>query len=184
MISMPSLTTRLRVPGLPSEAKRALAGVSLLALGVTFELTARYVPDMQEEIRDWEEGRRVTIGVLPTGPTITIEKRGDCLRYLGMRTVDPDLSILFKNLDSAILIFTAQLGAPWAVAENRVCVQGENYKAMQVTRAMAIVQTYLFPGFLLKGIFKRPPVLNATQKATKAKIMALLTPKLLAASIR
>jgi hypothetical protein len=184
MTSIQSLISRASVPVLPSKAKRALAGVSLLALGVTFDLTSRYVPEMQDEISDWEDGRRVAIGVLPAGPTITIQKSGNRIQYLGLKKVDPDLSILFKNLDSAVMIFTAQLGAPWAVAENRVCVQGDNYKAMQVTRAMAIVQTYLFPGFLLNNIFKRPPVLSASQLATKAKIMGLLTPKLIAASFK
>lgn len=169
---------------LPHKAKYMLCHVSLLALGVTFELVSKYVLEMQEELADWESGRRVCIGVLPGGPSITIEKEGTRINYLGMGPRDPHVSIFFKNLDAGVLIFTGQLGAPAAVAENRVCVHGENGKAMQVTRAMAIVQTYLFPGLILKKTFKRPPKLSSEQLANKAKIMGLLTPMLVLAAFR
>ncbi|MFC1849141.1 hypothetical protein ACFL27_02930 [candidate division CSSED10-310 bacterium] len=164
--------------------KKMTARISLLALGVTFELTSKYVPEMHAEISDWENGRRVGIGVLPQGPNVTVIKKGNRFRYLGMALKDPHISVLFKNMDSAMLIFTGLIGAHQAVAENRVCVHGENYQAMQVTRAMAIVQTYLFPDFLLRKTFKRPPVLSARQVATKAKIMGLLLPKLIFSALK
>jgi len=167
-----------------NKLKVITAKTSLMALGVTFELCAKYVPEMKNEISDWEDGRNVGIGVLPTGPYITVRKDGEKFTYLGSGLQDAEISILFKNLDSAMMIFLGQLGAADAVAENRVCVQGQNYMAMQVTRAMAIVQTYLFPGFILRNTFKRPPKLNGQQIATKAKIMGLLTPKLIGASFK
>lgn len=172
------------IPKFIRGTKSVTARISLLALGVTFELASKYVAEMQEEIADWEDGRNVGIGVLPKGPYITIRKEGDRIKYLGSGLIEPEISILFKNLDSSILIFTGQLGSPQAVAENRICVQGATYKAMQVTRAMAIVQTYLFPGIILKNTFKRPPKLNGEQLAIKAKIMGLLTPKLMMAAIK
>jgi hypothetical protein len=165
-------------------AKGALAKTSLIALGATFELVSELVPEMKEEIADWEEGRKVTIGVLPKGPFITIQKVGNRIKYLGASQKEPDLCVYFKNLESAVLLFTAQIGAPQAVAENRVCVHGSNYKAMQATRAMAIVQTYLFPGILLDMTFKRPPKLDAKHIAIKAKVMGLLTPRLVAVAGR
>lgn len=167
-----------------SSAKSITARISLLALGVTFELTSKYVKEMKQEIADWSEGHRITIGVLPKGPYMTIEKRGDRIHYLGMSKQNPNLSILFKNLDTAILIFTGQLGSPAAVAEQRVCIHGDNSQAMQATRAMAIVQTYLFPGLILDNTFKRPPKLSPFQLALKAKIMGLLTPKLIGAALK
>jgi len=157
-------------------AKRVLCRGSLLALAAVFELASRYVPEMQAEIDGWDEGRRVTIGVLPSGPYITIEKSRGRIRYMGSQPGDASVSIFFKNLDSAVLVFTGQLGAAWAVAENRVCVHGSNSEALQVTRAMAVVQTYLFPALILKKTFKRPPQLSAAQLANKARIMGLLAP--------
>jgi hypothetical protein len=167
------------VPAAATALKRTVSQVSLLALGVVFELASRYVPEMKDEISSWEDGRRVAIGVMPSGPFITILKEGRAIHYLGRGLKDPELAILFKNLDSAVMIFTGQMGAPQAVAENRVVVHGSNVKAMEVTRAMAIVQTYLFPGFILDKTFKRPPRLSLSQMALKGKIMGLLTPRLM-----
>lgn len=172
------------VSAVATPVKKTVSQASLMALGVTFELTSLHVPEMKEEIAAWEDGRRVAIGVMPLGPFVTIAKDNERIRYLGRGLKDPDISILFKNLDSAVLVFTGQMGAPQAVAENRVCVHGNNAKAMEVTRGMAIVQTYLFPGLILEKTFKRPPRLSPMQLATKAKIMGLLTPALAMAAFK
>ena len=163
---------------IPRNLKYVTAGVSLLALGATFEQACRLVPEMRREVAEWEDGRRTGVGVMPEGPYITLLKEGDGLKCLGLGLKDPDITILFKNLDSAILIFTGFLGAPAAVAENRICVHGDNSKAMQMTRAMAIAQTYLFPGIILDKTFKRPPKLSLHELVTKGKIMGMLAPTL------
>lgn len=173
-----SMSNAVNVQSFGSRAKREVCAITLAVFGRAFELVSERVPAFAEEISTWEEGRRVVIGVLPQGPFMTIEKRGKRVVYLGPGSQNPTISILFKNLDSALLIFTGQLGAPYAVAENRVIIHGENAKAMQATRAMALVQTYLFPGLILKRTFKRPPKLSASELATKAAIYALLTPRL------
>ncbi len=164
--------------------KIATARTSLLALASAFELTSKYVPEMQAELESWEEGRRVGMGVLPNGPNATIAYEGGRIRYLGSELVDPDVSLLFKNLDSALLIFTGQLGSAAAAAENRVIVHGDNAKAMQVIRAMAVVQTYLFPEVMLRSSFKRPPHLRGAAVARKALIMSMLPASLLRAALK
>lgn len=168
----------LKGGALPHGVKKVVCRVALAALGVTFELCGRMVPEMHRELEGWREGLRVGIGVLPSGPDVTVKHLGGGFRYLGDGLQTPDVSILFKNLESAMLVFTAQIGAHTAVAEDRVIVRGPNDAAMAVTRAMAIVQTYLFPGVLLERTFKRPPRLGPRQLATKAAIMGLLVPEL------
>ena len=172
------MTHAANARSLTTFAKREFCLVTLAVFGRAFELVSERVPAFEREISGWEEGRRVTIGILPQGPSMTIEKRGSRIVYLGAGAQSPVISILFKNLDAAILIFTGQLSAAQAVAENRVIIHGENAKAMQVTRAMALVQTYLFPGLILRRTFKRPPQLSAGELATKAAIYALLAPRL------
>lgn len=165
--------------GIAKSEKRFLAKTSLLAFGAGFELVSRHVEAMQNEIEAWDDGRKVGIGVWPGELAITIEKRAkDNIAYLGFGLKEPDVTILFKNLDSAILLFMAQLGAANAVAERRVIVHGDNALAMQVTRTMAIVQSYLFPTVLLKPIFKRAPKLGSKELMNKALIYAKLIPKL------
>jgi len=50
---------------------------------------------------------------------------------------------------------------------------------MELNRALAIVETYLFPQFILNRIFKRPPTLNLYQLAIKGIIYATMGPALI-----
>jgi hypothetical protein len=159
---------------LPTGAKQWLARLSLLALAAMFELASRRVAALRDELARWDDGRRVGLGVLPDGPSITLAARGGQIDYLGAGLREPEVSLLFKNLDSALLIFTGQLGAHHAAAENRVCIHGDNAKAMQVTRAMAIVQSYLMPRRQLRQTLKRLPPMSGGRRATKALLMAAL----------
>jgi len=163
-------------PVIQSKVKYILLDTSLNALGAAFELVTKMVPEMKAEIAGWNEGRKFAVGVLPKGPYITLEKRGDMIFYLGKGLLSPEISLLFKNLDSGVLVFTGMMSSHQAVAECRVIIKGNNAYAMEVTRAMAIVQTYLFPSIMFKKIFKDPPKLSLAQMITKAKVYTLLLP--------
>ncbi|MCD6570438.1 MAG: hypothetical protein J7L53_07020 [Deltaproteobacteria bacterium] len=166
-------------PTVQSKAKYALLDISLSALAAAFEEVAKRVPEFQAEIANWNDGRRFAVGVLPKGPYITLEKRGDMTHYLGKGLLSPDVTFLFKNLDSGVLVFTGLMSSHQAVAECRVLVKGNISYAMELNRALAIVQTYLFPGIILKRIFKEPPKLSLGQLITKGKVYVALLPALI-----
>jgi len=159
--------------------KEFVAKTSLLALGVTFELISRLSDEAKKEIAGWKEGRVFALGILPSGPYISIKKEGDRLQYLGMDLKDPDVTILFKNLEAAMLSFTGQQGAHIAAAQHRFIVQGNISESMQFARGLGLVQKYLFPGIMLNKISKRAPTFTPSQLWVKANIMARLTPGLL-----
>ena len=157
-----------------THVKYAVAHVGLLGLGAMFELCSRQVPEMADEVKDWRDGIRVALGVMPDGPAITVVLDRGRFRFVGPAVREADIAIYFKNLDAALLIFTGQIGSAQAVAEKRLAVHGNNHEAMAVTRAMAIVQTYLFPALITRQTFKRPPELNRTQLLRKAAILGQL----------
>lgn len=154
--------------------KKSVVSTSLLALATAFEIVSKHSPELKEELVDWEEGRVFSLGVLPDGPAITLKKVGDKLRYIGKGVKDPHLAIYFKNLDCALLPLTGQMGAHIAFAQHRAILHGNVAEAMQINRAMAIVQNYLMPGVILKKICKRPPKLTGKQLFLKARVMATL----------
>jgi hypothetical protein len=161
-------------------AKRLVARTSLLALGVAFELAAKYDPEIQEELAEWPDGLVFAMGVLPNGPYISVQKlEGDRVRYLGLDMKSPAVSILFKNLDSALLSFTGQIGTHVAAAQHRFILRGNVAEGMKIARVMNMVQAYLFPALLLRKIFKRVPKLTPAQRWIKAKILVALVPGLL-----
>ena len=155
-------------------AKEALVKTLLLSFASAFELLSKSCPELISELADWEEGRILALGVLPNGPSISIQKEGGRVRYLGKGRHDPTLTVLFKNLDSIILAFSGSIGSHTAFIQHRAILHGSVGQAMQAARAMTIVQKYLFPGFLLKKIFKRPPKLSPAQMLLKVRVMAML----------
>ncbi|MEA2101825.1 MAG: hypothetical protein U9P80_04540 [Thermodesulfobacteriota bacterium] len=163
-------------PSVQTRAKRLLVDVILFVLGVAFEVVARNAPEMKKEIADWEDGRRSALGVLPNGPYITIEKRDGAIHYLGKGLHAPDCALLFKNLDSGILTFTGIIGSEQAVAENRIILKGSNSVAMELNRAMAVVEMNLFPMVIMNHISREKTGLSFSQFITKLRVYAGLVP--------
>ena len=166
-------------PTIQSISKYELIDLMLTFIGVAFEEVSRRAPDLKREIASWNQGRRFALGVLPKGPFITLQKVDDRIQYLGKKKDDPHMSFLFKNLDSALLVLTAQMSAHQALAESRILLDGQVSYGMELNRALAIVETYLFPQFILNKIFKRPPTLNLYQLAIKGIIYVTMGPALI-----
>jgi hypothetical protein len=160
-------------------AQSALVSTALRALGATFELVSRYSPELRAELAHWDEGRTVCMGVLPAGPDMTIRHEGGRIRFVGMTRREPDVAMLFKNMESAVMTFTGQMGAHTASIEKRVVVHGNITHAMQAMRAMSIVQKFLLPGIILRRTSKNPPRFTRAELLIKARVLAMLTPQLL-----
>ncbi len=176
-----SLTQLRKIPlfaQIQSRSKRELVDFILTVIGVAFEEVSKRAPELQQEISEWNEGRRCGLGVLPKGPHITLEKRGKRIYFLGKEAMNPDVSFLFKNLDAAVLVLTAQMSAHQAMAECRILLDGQISYGMEMNRALAIVEIYLFPEFVLKQILKHVPPMNVSQLIAKGRIYAALGPAL------
>jgi len=165
-------------------SKKAVAHISLLALGSTFELVSKYSKELKKEIADWQEGIVLLLGVLPNGPAMSVKKENGAIRFLGMGMRDADLKVLFKNIDSAMMVLTGMMGSHTAFAQFRAIVYGNLGVGMQMSRALNIVQKFLLPSFMLNKTFKRPPEFSSEDMWIKAKVMAALTPKMISGALR
>ncbi|MDP8225336.1 MAG: hypothetical protein P9L99_18385 [Candidatus Lernaella stagnicola] len=160
--------------------KMFVAKTALLAMGAAFEIVSKLDPEVQREVADWADGEVFSMGILPHGPYISLVKEGSGVRYLGTGMKDPNVAILFKNLDAALLVFTGQIGTHTAAAEKRFIVIGDLAETMKISRTMGLVQAYLFPGFIVKKTFKRVPQFTRENYLIKAKVYAKLVPVLAA----
>lgn len=162
------------------KGKSFVARAALVALGVAFEDLSKRSEEMRREIADWEDGHTFALGVLPRGPSIAVRKEADRLIYLGQGEHDASLKILFRNVDSALLVLTGMLPAHTAFAERRAIVHGALDQAMQANRAMALVVKFLFPGIMLKSLTKRMPEFSSADLKVKARLYATIVPALIA----
>ena len=162
-------------PSLGYRIKKAIVGVALIAFGATFEKVSKKDEVLIEELKDWKEGLVFSLGVLPAGPAITMKKEGGAVKYLGRGYKEnPELKLLFKNMDSAFLAFTGQMGNHTAFAQHRILVHGSLVDGVMANRGMGIVQAFLLPGIVLKMIFKRPPKLTFKQLLIKANVYLMV----------
>ena len=165
--------------------KRLVTHISLLAFGMSFELLSKIDPQVQQEVKAWPEGWRFRLGVLPEGPAVNLVKQTGRMVCTGMGVErDVDLAVMFKNLDSCLLVFLGQIGSPTAFAEHRAICHGSIQQAMQVSRAMDVITLYLFPRLVNRRTFKRMPPLRMSQLLNNAKLYLLLGPALAAGALR
>lgn len=132
----------------------------LFVLGRGFQCIANRDPDIKKEVHEWPEDFQIMFEVLPAGPYMTLQKKEGKLTYCGLKKSEADLIINFKNVDTAFMMFTAQMSTSQSYAQHRLSVQGDIVKAMSLIRCLNIIEFYLFPGFIAKSILKRMPEMN------------------------
>jgi len=137
--------------------KALVAKIVFIVLGRAFQSGAKHDPDIRSEVAAWPEGFIVIMNVLPSGPRTVMEKTNGKFKYRGEKYDDGNLVINFKNMESAFLVLTPQVGAAQAVAECRMTVKGDLAYAMAFTRCLTILLAHLYPKFICKRLVKRVP---------------------------
>lgn len=140
----------------------------LFSLGRGFQSLARVDSDLKNEVDNWDDSFSIMFEVLPKGPYMSLQKRNGRLRYLGLKKLDnAELTICFKNIETAFMVFTAQLSTPAAYAQHRLSVKGDLSKSMALIRCLNIVQFYLFPKIIAKNIILRLPKMTPKKFAKR-----------------
>ena len=155
-----------------------VASTSLLALGSAFEIVSKWDTKLRAEIEDWEDGRIFSLSVMNQGPALVLKKEKNRILYVGNCINDADTKILFRNIDCALLPLTGMMSSDMAFVQHRAILHGRVGAAMEISRAMAIVQSYLLPGFMFGWLYKRPPKFTLGQYLLKGWVMALLLPRM------
>lgn len=154
---------KLRNHTLTRKVKILITNIILFLLGRGFQTIAKKDPEVAKEIGEWADDLTIMFEILPDGPYMSISKKDNKLKYLGLKKTDAHLIIGFKNLEAAFMIFTAQLSTPQGYAQHRIYVKGDLSQAMSLIRCLNIVQFYLFPSFIAKKILKRMPAMSIKQ---------------------
>jgi hypothetical protein len=134
--------------------------IVLFVLGRGFQSIAIHDGEVRKEIESWEESFSVLFEVLPGGPYLLLQKRNSKLTLMGFSKAEADLVVCFKNLESAFMILSGQMGTPQGYAEHRMSVKGDLALAMSLIRCLNLVEFYLFPGFMARKILKRLPTMT------------------------
>ncbi|MEA5079598.1 MAG: hypothetical protein VB013_13580 [Anaerolineaceae bacterium] len=140
--------------------KTIIVKIVLFVLGRSLQSATRHDKTLQAEVESWPQDMVVVFKVAPHTPRMAFAKTGlNRLQYKGTNVSDEeaDLLIAFKNLDSAFMMLTAQIGTPRAYVEHRIAVRGDLVYGLSVIRCLNIVERYLFPTFIAQRILRRLP---------------------------
>ncbi len=99
-------------------------------------------------------------GLLPYGQQMIIQKdKEGIIRYFGsdLRGKKIDLTMAFKSLEAAMMVFTFRESTPVAYAHDRFAVEGYLPYATMFIRILDIMQVYLLPKVIAKRAVKRYP---------------------------
>ncbi len=169
----------LKFPPIPPGTKRLktlIIRMVFFIMGRGLQSASMHDPDVKRELASIPEGFRIQMRVSPCGAAMTLLKSDAGLRYLGGGPEDAELTISFKNTESAFMVLTAQIGTPQGFAEHRISVAGILAYAMVFTRCVNILMGHLFPSFINRRIMKRLPPMPLRKQWVRIKIYALGVP--------
>ncbi|MBF0242965.1 MAG: hypothetical protein HQK64_10900 [Desulfamplus sp.] len=142
--------------------------IIFFVLGRAFQSASKHDEEIQKEIASWQNGFTLLMKVLPDGPYMGLQKRDNMLEFKGSELKQADLEIYFRNVESAFMIMTPQMGAPQAFAEKRMSIKGDLGIATTFTRTLVIVMSTLYPKFIVKRLVKRVPPLTLKRLQLRA----------------
>ena len=150
-----------------SRFKETYVRVLFFIFGRALQTLSRIDPVLRRELARWPEDLLVLYRILPKGPCMALlRNRAGGFEYRGSqgREEEAGLVLSLKNLETAFLIMTLQLGPAKAYAEHRVGVRGNTSAAVSLIRCLNVLIAYLVPGRFARKLVKRLPVIPAGRK--------------------
>ncbi len=142
--------------------KQFVTGVGLKFLGKGLVSCSKIEKGIQKELEFYEDGFIIELKIFNSNRKVAVEKVGNKFIYLGSKyKKTPDLSIVFKSYESALLMVLGQIGVHEGYAQHRFIVKGDLIDSMPFIRILYYVEAYLFPKFISKKILKEMPELSS-----------------------
>jgi len=141
--------------------------ILLFVLGKGYQSASKVDMSIRKEIEKWPKNFNFMMKIDPDGPNISFKKmNNNTVKYMGSKIKEKeiDLIIFFKNIESAFMVLTAQLGTAEATCQHKIGVKGSLPITMSFIRCLNIVETYLFPKFIVKRILRRVPKISFFKK--------------------
>lgn len=138
--------------------KEFVVNVGFKLLGKGLVSCSKIEDAVKEELKFYEDGFTIELKVFNTDTKVAIMKMGNEFKYLGSKyKTTPDLSVIFKSYEGALLLVLGQIGVYEGYGQHRFMVKGDLIKSLPFIRILYYVEAYLFPKFISKNILKEMP---------------------------
>ncbi|WP_277606359.1 hypothetical protein [Acinetobacter sp. NIPH 2699] len=127
--------------------------------------------EVREEVSKFPVGFILSMNVFPNGPAFVARViEGKQLELLSNFKGQPNLTITFKHLTHAFLVFSFQESTAQAFANDRMLVNGDVSFAIRLVRCLNKMEALILPKLVASLAVKRYPMeLTLKEKFTGAK---------------
>ena len=138
-------------------------------VGRAMQAMSQVDAEIRKEASALPEGFSFQMTVLPSGPNVVMKAAsGGRLGYQGAGDgCKPDLSIIFKHLVHAHMVFTFEESTTQSLANDRMIIDGDVPSAMKVVRILNRLECYILPKFVAARAVKRYPKIGLGDKVTR-----------------
>jgi hypothetical protein len=124
--------------------KRAFVKVVFALLGKAVKACYALDSRIKIEFDELPDNTVIKMSVLPMGPSVVFKKEYSAVSVMKDYGGKPDLHIVFKNIESAILSM-GLINVQQSYAESRFIMYGDMALGTAFVRIMNIVEAYLYP---------------------------------------
>lgn len=149
-----------------------LAYVKLMmdVVGRGLVMASQVDTEVKEEVSKFPTGYVLSMGVFPNGPAffarVTADKQLELLQKVDTK---PDLTITFKHLTHAFLVFSFQESTAQAFANDRMIADGDLSSAIRLVRCLNKMEALILPKLVASLAVKQYPTeLTLKDKLTGA----------------
>ncbi len=152
--------------------KKIVVNLGFKLLGKGLISVSKIEQAVKEELRFYEDGFVLELKVFNTDTKVAVKKMGNEFKYLGSKyNITPDLSVIFKSYEGALLLVLGQIGVYEGYAQHRFIVKGDFIKGMPLVRILYYVEAYLFPKLITKNILKEMPERSSTKLKAYVRLL-------------
>lgn len=164
------------------EAQKAYVTTMMKIVGGGLAAASRVDAHVQHELKAFPAGYQICMTVFPAGPSFFLRMEANGVAQVVDNPVGkPDLTIRFKHMAHAFIVFSFQEGTAQAFANDRMVADGNVSHAIRLVRCLNRMETLILPKLIATRAVKRYDDVPLTEKLSKAaRIYGLVAKSLIA----
>jgi len=150
--------------------QQAYVKLMMDVIGRSLVMASQVDPEIQQEVAKFPLNFTLSMTVFPHGPAFIARVNDEQqLELVSQMEVKPDLTITFKHLQHAFLVFSFQESTAQAFANDRMIADGDVAHAIRLVRCLNKLEALILPKTLASLAIKQyPDQLGLKEKLSEA----------------
>lgn len=151
------------------EAQKAYVTTMMKIVGGGLAAASRVDADVQRNLAAFPAGYQICMTVFPSGPNFFLRMQANGIADVIAAPIGkPDLTIRFKHMTHAFLVFSFQEGTAQAFANDRMVADGNVSHSIRLVRCLNRMETLILPKLIAARAVKRYDDVPLSEKLSKA----------------